>query len=135
MTDKPEDPKQDENYVYLFDTTLRDGAQMQGVDFSVPDKIAISTALDAIGLDYIEGGWPGANPTDDAFFADPPDFQRARFSAETLTSWPDICRTWRINVSHWGVGDGALNRGARPAGRAVLKRLVGALGPRSAGCM
>ena len=54
------------------------------------------------------------------------DFQRARFSAATLTSWPDICRTWRVNASHWGVGDGALNRGARPAGRAVLKRLVGA---------
>jgi hypothetical protein len=48
------------------------------------------------------------------------DFQRARFSAATLTSWPDICRTWRVNASHWGVGDGALNRGARPAGRAVL---------------
>ena len=85
MTDKPEDPKQDENYVYLFDTTLRDGAQMQGIDFSVPDKIAISTALDAIGLDYIEGGWPGANPTDDAFFADPPDFQRSRFVAFGMT--------------------------------------------------
>jgi hypothetical protein len=50
--------------------------------------------------------------------------QRARFSAATLTSWPDICRTWRENASHWGVGDGALNTGARPAGRAVLNRLV-----------
>jgi 2-isopropylmalate synthase len=52
-----------ENYVYLFDTTLRDGAQGQGVDFSVPDKIAIAEALDHLGVDYIEGGWPGANPT------------------------------------------------------------------------
>jgi 2-isopropylmalate synthase len=85
MTDKPEDPKQDENYVYLFDTTLRDGAQMQGVDFSVPDKIAISEALDAIGLDYIEGGWPGANPTDTAFFEAPPAFKRARFVAFGMT--------------------------------------------------
>ena len=85
MTDKPEDPKQDENYVYLFDTTLRDGAQMQGIDFSVPDKIAISTALDAIGLDYIEGGWPGANPTDTAFFEAPPAFKRARFVAFGMT--------------------------------------------------
>jgi 2-isopropylmalate synthase len=85
MTDKPEDPKQDENYVFLFDTTLRDGAQMQGVDFSVPDKIAISEALDAIGLDYIEGGWPGANPTDTAFFEAPPAFKRARFVAFGMT--------------------------------------------------
>ena len=85
MTEKPEDPKQDEDYVYLFDTTLRDGAQMQGVDFSVPDKIAISEALDAIGLDYIEGGWPGANPTDTAFFEAPPAFKRARFVAFGMT--------------------------------------------------
>lgn len=54
--------------VYLFDTTLRDGAQTQGVDFTVADKAAIATALDEIGIDYIEGGWPGANPTDSDFF-------------------------------------------------------------------
>jgi 2-isopropylmalate synthase len=54
--------------IYLFDTTLRDGAQTQGVDFSVEDKRQIALALDAFGLDYIEGGWPGANPTDTAFF-------------------------------------------------------------------
>lgn len=54
--------------IYLFDTTLRDGQQTQGVDFSVADKIAISKALDSLGLDYIEGGWPGANPTDTNFF-------------------------------------------------------------------
>ncbi len=50
--------------LYLFDTTLRDGAQTQGVDFSVEDKRQIALALDALGLDYIEGGFPGANPTD-----------------------------------------------------------------------
>ena len=50
--------------LYLFDTTLRDGAQTQGVDFSVEDKRQIALALDALGVDYIEGGWPGANPTD-----------------------------------------------------------------------
>ena len=52
--------------IYLFDTTLRDGAQTQGVDFSVADKVAIARELDLLGIDYIEGGWPGANPTDDA---------------------------------------------------------------------
>ena len=50
--------------LYIFDTTLRDGAQTQGVDFSVDDKVKVSSALDNLGVDYIEGGWPGANPTD-----------------------------------------------------------------------
>ena len=54
--------------IYIFDTTLRDGAQTQGVDFSLDDKEKISTALDNLGVDYIEGGWPGANPTDTEFF-------------------------------------------------------------------
>ena len=67
--------------VYLFDTTLRDGAQTQGVDFSVEDKRIMALALDALGIDYVEGGWPGANPTDTNFFADPPPLTRARFTA------------------------------------------------------
>src|SRR5882672_2990241 len=71
--------------VYLFDTTLRDGAQTQGVDFSVEDKRTIAMALDSLGLDYVEGGWPGANPTDSAFFADPPALTRARFTAFGMT--------------------------------------------------
>ena len=54
--------------IYIFDTTLRDGAQTQGVDFSLDDKEKISLALDNLGVDYIEGGWPGANPTDTEFF-------------------------------------------------------------------
>ena len=54
--------------LYLYDTTLRDGQQTQGVQFSTDEKRTIATALDALGLDYIEGGWPGANPTDSAFF-------------------------------------------------------------------
>ena len=53
----------------LFDTTLRDGQQTQGVQFSTPEKHAIAKALDALGVDYIEGGWPGANPTDTEFFS------------------------------------------------------------------
>jgi 2-isopropylmalate synthase len=71
--------------LYLFDTTLRDGAQTQGVDFSVEDKRQIALALDGMGLDYIEGGWPGANPTDTAFFADPPPLKTARFTAFGMT--------------------------------------------------
>jgi len=54
--------------IYIFDTTLRDGAQTQGVDFSIDDKLKIAKSLDDLGVDYIEGGWPGANPTDTEFF-------------------------------------------------------------------
>jgi len=76
------------NRVYLYDTTLRDGAQTSGVDFSVADKIAITRELDALGIDYIEGGWPGANPTDDAFFAEAPKTGRAIFTAFGMTRRP-----------------------------------------------
>ena len=50
--------------LYLFDTTLRDGAQTNGVDFTLADKLAIAGMLDELGIDYVEGGYPGANPTD-----------------------------------------------------------------------
>ena len=50
--------------LYLFDTTLRDGAQTTGVDFSVEEKRRIAAVLDDLGIDYIEGGYPGANATD-----------------------------------------------------------------------
>src|SRR5258708_6318770 len=73
------------NRLYLFDTTLRDGAQTQGVDFTVADKVAIARELDLLGIDYIEGGWPGANPTDDRFFADPPPFKNAKLTAFGMT--------------------------------------------------
>jgi len=71
--------------IYLYDTTLRDGAQTQGVDFGVPDKLAIARELDALGIDYIEGGWPGANPTDDALFAAPPKLSHAKLTAFGMT--------------------------------------------------
>jgi 2-isopropylmalate synthase len=74
--------------VYLYDSTLRDGAQTQGVDFTVADKIAIAHALDQLGIDYVEGGWPGANPTDDAFFAGAPSLTQARFTAFGMTRRP-----------------------------------------------
>ena len=74
--------------LYLFDTTLRDGAQTQGVDFSVADKQAIADELDKLGVDYIEGGWPGANPTDDRFFAEVAPTRRATFTAFGMTKRP-----------------------------------------------
>ncbi len=78
----------DDKRVYLFDSTLRDGAQTQGVDFSADDKAAIALALDRLGIDYVEGGWPGANPTDDAFFAQPPTLKRAKLVAFGMTRRP-----------------------------------------------
>ncbi|MBT7649248.1 MAG: citramalate synthase, partial [Rhodospirillaceae bacterium] len=74
--------------IYLFDTTLRDGAQTQGVDFSAAEKAEIAHALDALGVDYVEGGWPGANPTDDAFFGSAPQLKRATFTAFGMTRRP-----------------------------------------------
>lgn len=70
--------------LYLYDTTLRDGQQTQGVQFSIEEKQAIAKALDTLGVDYIEGGWPGANPTDSAFFDARPD-TRATFTAFGMT--------------------------------------------------
>ena len=71
--------------LYLFDTTLRDGAQTTGVDFSVEDKRLIAGLLDELGVDYVEGGYPGANPTDTAFFGEKPDLKRATFTAFGMT--------------------------------------------------
>ncbi|WP_018407841.1 citramalate synthase [Methylocystis rosea] len=68
----------------LYDTTLRDGAQTTGVDFSLDDKRQIAAMLDEIGIDYIEGGYPGANPLDTEFFAQRPKL-RARFAAFGMT--------------------------------------------------
>ncbi|MDB9825883.1 citramalate synthase [Candidatus Pelagibacter sp.] len=71
--------------LYIFDTTLRDGAQTQGVDFSVDDKEKIASALDGLGVDYIEGGWPGANPTDTEFFLKKHKFKNAKLTSFGMT--------------------------------------------------
>ena len=71
--------------LYLFDTTLRDGAQTNGVDFSVEDKRVIAAMLDRLGVDYVEGGYPGANPTDTEFFATKPKLKKATFTAFGMT--------------------------------------------------
>ncbi|MEZ5839415.1 MAG: citramalate synthase [Hyphomicrobiales bacterium] len=70
--------------LYLFDTTLRDGAQTSGVDFSVEEKRIVASLLDELGIDYIEGGYPGANPTDTAFFEEHPK-TKAKFTAFGMT--------------------------------------------------
>src|SRR5688572_4349414 len=61
--------KMDKQQVFLYDTTLRDGAQAEGISFSVADKLKIAARLDEFGIHFIEGGWPGSNPKDEDFFA------------------------------------------------------------------
>ncbi|SON55930.1 2-isopropylmalate synthase [Hartmannibacter diazotrophicus] len=70
--------------LYLYDTTLRDGAQTNGIDFSLEDKILVARLLDDLGVDYVEGGYPGANPMDDAFFSEKRT-SRATFTAFGMT--------------------------------------------------
>ena len=71
--------------LYIFDTTLRDGAQTQGVDFSLEDKEKIALALDNLGVDYIEAGWPGANPTDTEFFQKKYNFKNSKLTSFGMT--------------------------------------------------
>src|SRR6266700_4097937 len=69
--------------IFTFDTTLRDGTQGESVSLSVEDKLAITQKLDELGIDYIEGGWPGSNPKDKDFFARAADLKlhHARLTA------------------------------------------------------
>ena len=71
--------------LFIFDTTLRDGAQTEGVNFSVEDKNKIASILSKIGMDYVEGGWPGANPLDNEFFENSPDLGTTKFTAFGMT--------------------------------------------------
>ena len=73
--------------LYLFDTTLRDGAQTNGVDFTLADKIEIARMLDELGVDYVEAGYPGANPTDTNFFSERRPM-RGRLTAFGMTRRP-----------------------------------------------
>ena len=73
--------------LYLFDTTMRDGALTTGVDFSLDDKRHIAAMLDRLGIDYVEGGYPGANPLDTEFFKRKPT-KSARFCAFGMTKRP-----------------------------------------------
>ena len=71
--------------IFIFDTTLRDGAQTEGVDFTVEDKNKIAKVLSEIGVDYIEGGWPGANPVDTEFFSKPMKLNKSILTAFGMT--------------------------------------------------
>src|SRR5438552_2076286 len=78
--------------IEIYDTTLRDGTQGEGITFSVADKLRIAERLDAFGVQYIEGGWPGSNPKDIEFFeqAKHRTFHRARLAAFGSTRRKDV---------------------------------------------
>ena len=110
--------------IEIYDTTLRDGNQGEGVNLSLGDKLDITLALDDMGIDYAEGGWPGSNPKDDAYFEHVKKLKlkKIRISAFGSThradSEPDedgflqklidaqaditciFCKTWDLNVEH-----------------------------------
>ncbi len=75
--------------VRLYDTTLRDGAQRKGISFSLPDKLRITRLLDAFGIHYVEGGWPGSNPKDAAFFA---EARQLGLRASRVTAFGSTCK-------------------------------------------
>ena len=85
--------------LYLFDTTLRDGAQTNGVDFTLHDKLAITAMLDEIGIDYVEGGYPGANPTDTQLFSEKRDTSAA------FTAFGMVRRPGRSTSNDPGLAD------------------------------
>ncbi len=80
------------NKVFIYDTTLRDGSQAEEVNFSPEDKIRIARKLDEIGIDYIEGGWPSSNPTDENFFKDIKnyEFKHSKIAAFGSTHHPKL---------------------------------------------
>ena len=74
-----------DNLIIFFDTTLRDDGQTRGVDFSAADKQSIAQPLNDFGIDYIKGGWPGPNPTDDMFFSKDKKLTNAKLVAFGMT--------------------------------------------------
>lgn len=91
--------------LYIFDTTLRDGAQTAGIEFSVADKIAVAGLIEQLGVDYLEGGYPGANPVDTEFFAE------KRTKSAIFTAFGMTKRTGRSVENDPGV-QGLLNSAA-----------------------
>ena len=86
--------------VQLYDTTLRDGAQQESISFSVADKLKIAQRLDELGVQFIEGGWPGANPKDTEFFAKAQDLnlKQSTLVAFGSTKHPDSKASKDVNL-------------------------------------
>lgn len=85
--------------LYIFDTTLRDGAQTAGIEFSLEDKISVAALIERLGVDYLEGGYPGANPVDTAFF------EQKRTKSAIFTAFGMTKRSGRSVENDPGVQD------------------------------
>ena len=81
--------------VFLYDTTLRDGAQHEGISFSLEDKLKITQKLDRLGIHYIEGGWPGSNPKDAEYFERVRDLELAQAKVAAFGSTRRADKGWR----------------------------------------
>ena len=101
--------------VEIFDTTLRDGTQREGVSLSAADKLRIAERLDQLGVAFIEGGWPGSNPKDAEFFAR----AREQTLAATPRSWPSA----RRGAPRCAADDDASLRALVEAGTRVVRHL------------
>ena len=88
--------------VVLYDTTLRDGAQMEGISLSVQDKLRIAERLDQLGVHFIEGGWPGSNPKDEEFFEQAKDAEAGELPAHRVRQHAPRQRRRRRRREHQG---------------------------------
>ena len=82
-----------ENQILIYDTTLRDGSQAEGVSFTVAAKLRVVEKLDQFGVDYIEGGWPGSNPRDMAFFEKAEDLNLRHAKVAAFASYAKSLRS------------------------------------------
>src|SRR3990172_8240942 len=110
--------------IKVYDTTLRDGTQGEGVAFSMEDKIRIAQRLDALGVHYIEGGWPGSNPKDLRFFR---RIHGAGFNLTNITAFdaPPRGPPAPPRAGPGGRPNPPAGGGARPAGRPHLGEILG----------
>ena len=86
---------------HVYDTTLRDGAQQEGLNLSVADKLTIARQLDGLGVGYIEGGWPGANPKDTEFFRAGPRRARPEATPGSPPSAPPGAPAYGPPTTRW----------------------------------
>ena len=85
--------------ILIYDTTLRDGSQAEGVSFTVAAKMRVAAKLDQFGVDYIEGGWPGSNPRDMAFFEKSKEMELSHARIAAFGSTRRAPATWRRATS------------------------------------
>jgi len=113
----------------IYDTTLRDGSQQEGISLTVGDKLRIASLLDDLGVHYIEGGWPGANPKDDEFFSRAGN--ELKLANATLVAFGSTRRAGVAVASLWlsvGSPEVPASRACTSLGTGSIWSLVSAIG-------